>query len=159
MVDLDAPTPQMPTVAQIRHFLGGNFKLERRISEDRVGVALLTNSTPALTEFHQPTPPAGSDPHRYVLTFLLPSEKNLELTLIKQSPRCSKLKHFFASLFFVLTCSYTFLLFVQPPGFNRQTEVNASTSIASFNISQFALDVGLGSPIGGTFMLVGPDPS
>ncbi|KAL4249293.1 PEBP-like superfamily protein [Abortiporus biennis] len=48
-VDLDAPTPQSPINAQIRHFLGGNF-------------------TP------QPTPPAGSDPHRYV--FLLFEQPN-----------------------------------------------------------------------------------
>ncbi|KAI5121060.1 hypothetical protein M0805_008576 [Coniferiporia weirii] len=115
MVDLDAPTPQAPTNAQIRHFLGGNFALER---PDARGLALLTNSTPALSEFQQPTPPAGSDPHRYV-----------------------------------------FFLFEQSPGFNKQTEVNSTTPISNFNISQFALDVGLGNPIGGTFMLVGPDPS
>ncbi|THH04117.1 hypothetical protein EW145_g5758 [Phellinidium pouzarii] len=115
MVDLDAPTPQAPTNAQIRHFLGGNFALER---PDAHGVALLTNSTPALSEFKQPTPPAGSDPHRYV-----------------------------------------FLLFEQSPGFNEQADVNTTTPISNFNISQFALDVGLGNPLGGTFMLVGPDPT
>lgn len=52
-----------------------------------------------------------------------------------------------------------FLLFEQPLGFNSQTELNATTSIANFNISKFALDVGLGNPLGGSFMLVGPDPS
>lgn len=55
-VDPDAPTPQDPTNAQIRHFLGGNFRLD--------GKLVLRNSTPAVTEFHQPTPPAGSDAHR-----------------------------------------------------------------------------------------------
>ncbi|KAI5121061.1 hypothetical protein M0805_008577 [Coniferiporia weirii] len=115
MVDLDPPTPQMPTEAQIRHFLGGNFALGR---PDARGLSLLSNSTPALSDFLQPTPPAGSDPHRYV-----------------------------------------FLLFQQPPNFNSQTEVNATTSVENFNISQFALDVGLGNPLGGSFMLVGPDPS
>ncbi|KAJ7133003.1 PEBP-like protein [Mycena filopes] len=59
-VDPDAPTPQAPTSAQIRHFLGGNF-----FNHD----GLLTNTTPAISEFRQPTPPAGSDAHRY--TFLL----------------------------------------------------------------------------------------
>ncbi|TCD62350.1 hypothetical protein EIP91_007048 [Steccherinum ochraceum] len=109
-VDPDAPTPQEPTSAQIRHFLGGNFRL--------VPGGGLVNSTAALSNFLQPTPPAGSDPHRYV-----------------------------------------FLLFEQPRGFNQQTLVNSTTSISNFNISQFAAAVGLGSPLGGTFMRVGPDPS
>ncbi len=57
--------------------------------------------------------------------------------------------------------SYTFLLFKQPEDFNERTAslVNATTSISNFNISQFAQEVGLGNPLGGTFMLVGPDPS
>ncbi|KAF8644431.1 hypothetical protein AX16_008490 [Volvariella volvacea WC 439] len=108
-VDPDAPTPQNPTNAQIRHFLGGNFFL----SSDRGG--LLSNSTPAISGYRQPTPPAGSDAHRYI-----------------------------------------FLLYKQPAGFNQQTIVTPSTSIAGFNISNFALRVGLGDPIGGTFMLVAP---
>ncbi|EJC98053.1 PEBP-like protein, partial [Fomitiporia mediterranea MF3/22] len=115
MVDLDPPTPQDPTEAQIRHFLGGNFQLGRVQPSQ---LFPLTNSTPALSNFLQPTPPAGSDPHRYV-----------------------------------------FLLFQQPTGFNSQTEVNASTPVTNFNISQFAQDAGLGNPLGGTFILVGPDPS
>ncbi|KAF5393622.1 hypothetical protein D9757_000403 [Collybiopsis confluens] len=58
MVDLDAPDPRNPTEAQIRHFLGGNF---------RVGAnSALVNSTPAVTEFLQPNPPVGSEAHRYV---------------------------------------------------------------------------------------------
>ncbi|KAF8148255.1 phosphatidylethanolamine-binding protein [Crassisporium funariophilum] len=108
-VDPDAPTPQTPTSAQIRHFLGGNFILEDS--------SLLTNKTAAISNFRQPTPPAGSDPHRY-----------------------------------------TFLLFNQPKSFNQQTLVNATTPVSLFNISQFAEAVGLGEPIGGTFMLVGPEP-
>ena len=56
-------------------------------------------------------------------------------------------------------CRYVFFLFNQPDGFNDQTLVNSTTSIANFNISQFAIDVGLGDPIGGTFILVGPDAS
>jgi len=114
-VDLDAPTPQNPTSAQIRHFLGGDFAPASRIRLPNV--ALLANSTPAISQFRQPTPPAGSDPHRYV-----------------------------------------FLLFNEPAGFDAQTEVTPTTSIALFNISKFAADVGLGNPLGGTFMLVGPDP-
>lgn len=61
MVDLDAPTPQNPTSAQIRHFLGGNLALG---ASDANGLSLFSNSTPALSEYRQPTPPAGSDPHR-----------------------------------------------------------------------------------------------
>lgn len=61
MVDLDAPTPQAPTNAQIRHFLGGNF---HPVSTRREQVKRLLNSTAAISEFRQPTPPAGSDPHR-----------------------------------------------------------------------------------------------
>ncbi|KAF7378126.1 hypothetical protein MSAN_00236900 [Mycena sanguinolenta] len=59
-VDPDAPTPADPTEAQVRHFLGGNFFNEN---------GLLVNVTPAVSEFRQPTPPAGSPAHRY--TFLL----------------------------------------------------------------------------------------
>jgi len=114
IVDLDPPTPQEPTKAQVRHYLGGNFEVAGK--SDAAGVALLSNSTPALTEFRQPTPPAGSDPHRYV-----------------------------------------FLLYKQPEGFNDQTEVNSTTPAQNFNVSQFALDVGLGDPLGGTFILVGPE--
>ncbi|EKM75532.1 hypothetical protein AGABI1DRAFT_116362 [Agaricus bisporus var. burnettii JB137-S8] len=58
MVDPDAPTPQMPTVAQERHFLGGDFHLDR--------TGRLTNSTAGIDEFLQPSPPAGSDAHRYI---------------------------------------------------------------------------------------------
>ncbi|PPQ79673.1 hypothetical protein CVT25_003247 [Psilocybe cyanescens] len=111
-VDLDAPTPQTRTSAQIRHFLGGNF-----VFKPPKEPLALTNITAAVSEFRQPTPPAGSDPHRYV-----------------------------------------FLLFKQSKAFNTQTLVTPATSIANFNISSFASAVGLGQPLGGTFMLVGPDP-
>ncbi|KAF8989101.1 phosphatidylethanolamine-binding protein [Cyathus striatus] len=115
-VDPDAPTPQNPTNAQIRHFLGGNF-VPAQVGP-LISTPLLKNSTPAVSDFKQPTPPAGSDPHRYV-----------------------------------------FLLFEQPRGFNAQTLVTPSTSIENFNISSFAAAVGLGNPIAGTFMRVGPDPT
>jgi len=119
MVDLDAPTPQSPTNAQIRHFLAGNFRLWPSGS-NLLGPTVLRNSTPAVTEFHQPMPFPGSDPHRY-----------------------------------------TFFLFKQPEDFNERTPsfVNTTTSLLKFNISQFAQEVGLGNPLGGTFMLIGPDPS
>ncbi|KAJ7643973.1 PEBP-like protein [Roridomyces roridus] len=72
-VDPDAPTPQAPTVAQIRHFLGGNFNNEG---------GLLVNSTPAISEFLQPSPPAGSDAHRYVFLLFHQSAEFASQTLI-----------------------------------------------------------------------------
>ncbi|KAF9068630.1 PEBP-like protein [Rhodocollybia butyracea] len=112
-IDPDAPTPQDPTDAEIRHFLGGNFFTLRGGEPER-----LTNTTPAISEFRQPTPPVGSPAHRY-----------------------------------------TFLLFHQPLGFNSQTLVNSTTSVELFNLSSFAEATGLGQPIGGTFMLVAPEPT
>ncbi|KIP01659.1 hypothetical protein PHLGIDRAFT_123158 [Phlebiopsis gigantea 11061_1 CR5-6] len=113
-VDPDAPTPQDPTEAQIRHFLAGNFVPGVNIGN---GDESLVNETAPLSGWLQPTPPAGSPAHRYV-----------------------------------------FLLFHQPANFDSQTFVTANTSISNFNISQFAKEVGLGSPIAGSFMLVAPDP-
>ncbi|KAG6872122.1 hypothetical protein C0995_012776 [Termitomyces sp. Mi166 len=114
-VDPDAPTPQDPTNAQIRHFLGPNYFTE---SSPARGAEALVNRTAAISEFRQPTPPAGSDPHRYI-----------------------------------------FLLFNQPTEFNGQTLVTPTTPTNLFNISAFAAATGLGDPIAGTFMLVGPDPT
>ncbi|KAI0056049.1 PEBP-like protein [Artomyces pyxidatus] len=105
-VDLDAA----PQYGQIRHFLGGDYT-PGPVGLD--GVAKLTNSTPAVSEFIQPAPPVGDPPHRYV-----------------------------------------FLLFKQPAGFDSQTAVNATTPVTNFNIASFSQTVGLGEPIGGTFMLV-----
>lgn len=109
-VDPDAPTPQNPTVAQIRHFLAGNFVRGRITGLEQ---RQLVNETVPLSGWQQPTPPAGSPAHRYI-----------------------------------------FLLFEQPEDFNSQTFVTANTSIANFNISQFAQEVGLGNPIAGSFMSV-----
>jgi len=61
-IDPDVPTPQNQTVSQVRHFLGGNFVFTNGASN--LGT-FLVNTTPAVTEFAQPRPRAGSDPHRY----------------------------------------------------------------------------------------------
>jgi len=117
MFDLDAPTPQNRTLSQIRHFLGADFTLNQTSG----GGLVFTNSSPALSEYVQPGPPPGSDPHRYV-----------------------------------------FLLFTQPTTFTpagARTLVNSTRPITNFNISDFAAKVGLGNPIGGSFMKVGPAPS
>ncbi|KAI0720274.1 phosphatidylethanolamine-binding protein [Cerioporus squamosus] len=114
MVDPDAPTPQNPTVAQIRHLLAPNITLNGSLASG----ALLVNNSPAISDFQRPTPPAGSDPHRYIL-----------------------------------------LLFAQPSNFSSVVPgvVNSSTPISNFNISAFAEQLGLGSPLAGNFFLTGPD--
>ncbi|KIM40870.1 hypothetical protein M413DRAFT_411724 [Hebeloma cylindrosporum] len=115
-IDPDVPTPQNPTVSQVRHFLGGNFVFANTTASKHGG--RLVNTTPAVTEFQQPRPRAGSDPHRYI-----------------------------------------FLLFEQSKNFNDQTWITPTTPVTFFNLSTFAAAVGLGQPIGGTFMFVGPDPT
>ncbi|GJJ13512.1 hypothetical protein Clacol_007766 [Clathrus columnatus] len=62
MVDPDAPTPQDPSMSQIRHFLGGDFKLEGQPTAEGLG-ATLVNRTPALSDYIQPSPPNNSDAH------------------------------------------------------------------------------------------------
>lgn len=52
-----------------------------------------------------------------------------------------------------------FLLFSQPADFNGQTLVNSTTPVNNFNISAFAETLEMGNPLGGTFILVGPDPN
>ncbi|KAF7314458.1 Zn(2)-C6 fungal-type domain-containing protein [Mycena kentingensis (nom. inval.)] len=76
-VDPDAPTPQAPTSAQIRHFLGGDFTRSRG--------GLLTNSTPAISPFRQPTPPAGSDAHRYIFLLFRQSSEWATQTLVNST--------------------------------------------------------------------------
>ncbi|KZV66228.1 PEBP-like protein [Peniophora sp. CONT] len=83
MVDLDAPTPQDPTSAQIRHFLGSNFTLASPPAGS--DLAPLVNSTPALSNFLQPTPPAGSDAHRYVFLLFAQSPEFDDQTLVNST--------------------------------------------------------------------------
>ena len=59
IVDPDAPTPENPTNGPVRHFLGGDFVLK----DDGV---TLKNNTPAITEYVEPNPADGSQPHRSV---------------------------------------------------------------------------------------------
>ncbi|GJE91792.1 PEBP-like protein [Phanerochaete sordida] len=114
-VDPDAPYPQDPNVAQVRHILQGDLVLGPALGSQTYK---LVNETPALTDWIQPEPPADSPPHRYI-----------------------------------------FLLYQQPKGFDSQTFVAPNDSIPAreyFNISQFAEEVGMGDPIGGSFVLVSP---
>ncbi|KAL0578565.1 hypothetical protein V5O48_003415 [Marasmius crinis-equi] len=80
VVDPDAPTPQNASSAQIRHFLGGNFT--------DVGDTL-RNDTPAISEFLQPSPPAGSDAHRYVFLLFRQSEEFANQTEVNSTTSIS----------------------------------------------------------------------
>ncbi|KAF5353389.1 hypothetical protein D9756_008063 [Leucocoprinus leucothites] len=64
-IDPDAPSPQEPIFGPVRHFLGGDFS-PLKLGPFGLETPLLVNSTPAISEFLQPGPPAGSDPHRYI---------------------------------------------------------------------------------------------
>ncbi|KAF7378124.1 hypothetical protein MSAN_00236700 [Mycena sanguinolenta] len=75
-VDPDAPIPSDPTEAQVRHFLAGNFFNEG---------GLLVNTTPAVSEFMQPTPPAGSPAHRYIFLLFNQSPEFNHQTLVNSS--------------------------------------------------------------------------
>jgi len=89
----------------------------------------LQNTTPAVSEYFGPSPPAGSPPHRYTL-------------------RARK-----------IDCRYTLLIYAQPTMFDKQTLVSASTSIFGFNLTQFTTTLGFGTPLGGNLFYVGPDSS
>ncbi|KAJ7178933.1 phosphatidylethanolamine-binding protein [Mycena filopes] len=70
LFDPDAPTPQNTSLAQFRHFLGGGYTWN---VSNGSNTGVLTNTTAPLTDYFGPGPPAGSDPHRYlVLAFVQP---------------------------------------------------------------------------------------
>ncbi|BFZ53874.1 hypothetical protein PYCC9005_000905 [Savitreella phatthalungensis] len=74
MVDPDAPTPQNASSSQIRHWLVSNVAPSSQLTN----ISLTAN---VLSGWRSPSPPAGSDPHRY--TFLLlrqPQGANVSLT-------------------------------------------------------------------------------
>ena len=126
MVDLDAVNE---TVSEERNFLGGNFQLG---TIDDNGFGQLKNTTAAITEYTPPNPPAGDGPHRYAVPLH---------TCVTQ---------------LTLLClhSYAFFIFAQSGLFDFQTDVNDTTPTSNFNLSQFVAEIGLGNPIGGTYVLV-----
>ena len=63
MVDPDSPTPQNTSLAQIRHLI---LSVDVPKCANIATGASLTNSTPALSDYISPGPPAGSPPHRWV---------------------------------------------------------------------------------------------
>ncbi|CAL1701183.1 unnamed protein product [Somion occarium] len=81
IVDPDAPTPQNTSISQFRHMLAGDLHVNASSG------GALVNSSAALTDFVNPTPPAGSDPHRYViLLFTQPPTFNVTAsTLVNAS--------------------------------------------------------------------------
>jgi len=77
IVDPDAPTPQNPNNSQFLHFIGQDFKVDTASRVALTNVTGLTNHSQALVEFFPPSPPAGSDPHRYVvLVYVQPDNFN-----------------------------------------------------------------------------------
>ncbi|KAL1719257.1 phosphatidylethanolamine-binding protein [Schizophyllum commune] len=77
-VDPDAHTPQDPDVAQVRHLLAGNYTTDGDSAGDPLP---LFNSSVAVSDWVRPSPPAGSDPHRYVL-LLYPQPENFTVDSI-----------------------------------------------------------------------------
>ncbi|ORY80030.1 phosphatidylethanolamine-binding protein-like protein, partial [Protomyces lactucae-debilis] len=76
MVDPDAPTPQNPTSAQIRHWL---------VTDVQASTAPTNiSSGNVLSGYRAPSPPAGSAPHRYAF-FLLQQPAGANITLGNQS--------------------------------------------------------------------------
>ena len=131
-VDPDAPTPQNPTVAEVRHFLGGNFRLDRSPSAIGAGTPLV-NNTPALSDYLQPSPPNTSDPHRLVPHL-----------------NCSR-----CHSYHLHRPSYVWLLYRQP----LDSPTSISPNITNFNLSAFAEQFGLGQPLAGNFMTVSTNPA
>ncbi|KAJ3564825.1 hypothetical protein NP233_g8041 [Leucocoprinus birnbaumii] len=75
-IDPDAPTPQDPSAAQVRHFLGGDY-WPFKLGPFDISTPLLVNTTSAVSEWLQPAPPEDSDPHRYIfLAFKQPDGFN-----------------------------------------------------------------------------------
>ncbi|KAG5634815.1 hypothetical protein H0H81_000618 [Sphagnurus paluster] len=60
MVDPDAPTPQNPTIAQIRHLVAPDLAASAKSSQ-------LTTATAPISAYIPPGPPAGSPAHRYII--------------------------------------------------------------------------------------------
>lgn len=78
MFDPDAPTPQNPNASLIRHWTVANLGPR--------GVNL--SDTATLSPYLSPSPPAGSDPHRYIFAlFRQPATGTVSLFNQSSSPR------------------------------------------------------------------------
>lgn len=61
MFDPDAPSPLNPSAAPLRHFVGSDFI---PITPREYDLALIANTSHAMSPYIQPAPTAGSPPHR-----------------------------------------------------------------------------------------------
>ncbi|KAF9562564.1 PEBP-like protein [Agrocybe pediades] len=135
MVDPDAPTLQNRSFASIRHFLGGNYSLSPSYTKDsRHHQRVLINGTEPISSYWA-IRPIG-------LQHLIDSS-------LEPGPLLRLLLHH----------RYIFLIYEQPPDFDGQTLVTPTYMRFFFNLSSFPSTTGLGQPIGGNFMIVGPDMS
>ncbi|KAG6860418.1 hypothetical protein C0995_011412 [Termitomyces sp. Mi166 len=86
VVDPDAPTPQAPMEAQVRHFLGANF-FPGSLQSGPAQASILNNQTAAISAFLQPAPPS-SEAHRYIfLLFNQPTGFNSQTLVTPDSSR------------------------------------------------------------------------
>ncbi|THU88988.1 PEBP-like protein, partial [Dendrothele bispora CBS 962.96] len=97
LIDPDAPTPDDPEFAQVRHFIGGDYVIS---STQPSGTARLTNLSNALAEYVSPGPQSGSA-HRY--TFLVytqpPDFSSVAPTLVNSSTSLDAIVNFNISTF------------------------------------------------------------
>ncbi|KAK7687808.1 hypothetical protein QCA50_009027 [Cerrena zonata] len=73
----DPPAPQDTSLPQIGHSLGGNY-FPSKTGE-------LTNTTATISEFLQPGPPDGSEPHRYIFLLFHQSRDFFNQTLVNST--------------------------------------------------------------------------
>ncbi|KAF5353359.1 hypothetical protein D9756_008062 [Leucocoprinus leucothites] len=102
LFDPDANTPEDSTIAQVRHFLGGNFSplLDHEFPSG-INIPLpLVNSTPAVSEWVHPQPPPASGLHRYIfLAFKQPEGFDQQTLVTAQTSVLGwNLTHFAASV-------------------------------------------------------------
>ncbi|KAF9522743.1 PEBP-like protein [Crepidotus variabilis] len=95
VLDPDAPSPQNTSWAQVRHFLAGNFYFEFGASGPQ-----LVNKTPAVSDWKAPSPPEGSDAHKYAFLLYKQSPEFNDQTLVNSS---TPIKNFNISQFAVAT--------------------------------------------------------
>jgi len=93
IIDPDAPSAQDPSLAQVRHFVGGGYYLEQGYYD---GPHPLVNKTPAVSDYISPAPPPGSGFHRYTsLLFKEPASfRNQNLVNTSSSPLSFNLSAF-----------------------------------------------------------------
>lgn len=115
IIDPDAPTPQNPTSAQIRHYLVADVSPQSTVFN--------VSSGSVLSPYKSPAPPAGSAAHRYT-SVLLRQQPGATVSLYNQSSSTSN---------FNLTqfAQQNNLTFVSANYFNASTTTTSSTSSSS----------------------------